>query len=104
MGQWFKEKEIFDFIGKHLAEIPQHSIRYYITAADHKRLGLDWQAALLESWSNDQSGGRATEKLLQKLLADTTFKTDKERIEAFEAHAAGGSRRTWFNVKKRLGL
>ncbi len=29
---------------------------------------------------------------------------DKERIEAFLAHPDGGSRRTWFNIKKKLAL
>jgi hypothetical protein len=105
VGSWFKgEEEIYNFIGEHLEEIPQHSMRYYINAAAQKRLGLDWKAALLESWTNEQGHGNATEKLVQRLLADTTFKTDKERIVAFEAQADGGSRRTWFNIKRKLGL
>jgi hypothetical protein len=43
------------------------------------------------------------EALVKKLLADPTYKTDAERIEAFEAHADGRKRRTWFNIKKKLG-
>jgi hypothetical protein len=104
VGRWFEDQEIYAFIGEHLAEITKHSIRFYTTAAAHKRLGLDWQAALLESWTNEVSRGNATEQLVQQLLADTTFKCDKERIEAFETHPDGGSRRTWYNVKKQLGL
>jgi hypothetical protein len=105
VGQWFKkDDEIYDFIGEHLADIARHSMRFYVNAAAHKRLGLDWKATLLESWTNDQTRGNATEKLVQRLLADTTFQTDKERIEAFEAHPDGRKRRTWFNIKKKLGL
>lgn len=104
VGRWFKDVEIYAFIGGHLAEIVRHSIRFYVNAATYKRLGLDWKAALLESWTTDQAQGDAKEKLVRRLLADMTFKTDKERIEAFQAHPDGGSRRTWFYIRKRLGL
>jgi hypothetical protein len=104
VGNWFQDEEIFGFIGEHLADIARHSIRFYVNAAAHKRLGLDWKAALLESWTNDPAHGNATEKLVQRLLADPIFKTDKERIKAFTEHADGGSRRSWFNIKDRLGL
>ena len=102
VGKWFPDEEIYEFIGQHLDEIARHSIRYYVTAADLKRLGLDWKAALLESWTNDPAHGNTSEKLVKRLLADDSFKTDEDRIKAFKEHADGGSRRTWFNVKKRL--
>jgi hypothetical protein len=104
VGGWFQDPEIYAFVGEHLAEIARHSIRFYVNAADHKRLGLDWKAALLESWRNEQTKGDAREKLVRDLLADTTFKVDKERIAAFKAHPDGGSRRTWFYIKEKLGL
>jgi hypothetical protein len=94
--------EIHRVVGQHLADIPQHSIRYYINARDHKRLGLDWKAALRESWTSDLTRGDAAGKLVQRLLADTTYQSDQERIATFVAHADGGSRRTWFNLKKKL--
>jgi hypothetical protein len=102
--KWFQDKEIYGFIGEHLAEIARHSIRFYVNAAAHKRLGLDWKAALMESWTNDHTHANAAEKLVQRLLADTTFKTDEERINTFKDHADGGSRRTWFNIKKKLAV
>jgi hypothetical protein len=101
-GQWFKDKEIYAFVGEHLAEIGRHSLRYYVNAAAHKRLGMDWKAVLLESWASDQAQGNATEQLVQRLLADGAFKSDQERIAAFEADPNGGSRRTWFNIKNKL--
>jgi hypothetical protein len=103
VGQWFQDPEIHAFIGDHLAEIARPSIRFYLHAASHKRQDLDWKAVLLESWTNDQERGDPAEKLVQRLLADPSFKTDKERIAAFVDHPDGGSRRTWFNVKRRLG-
>lgn len=103
-GRWFHDEEVYVFIGEHLGDISRHSMRFYVNAASLKRLGLDWKAALLESWTNEQTRGDAMEKLVQRLLADSTFKTDKERIAAFEDHHEGGSRRTWFHIKKKLGL
>jgi hypothetical protein len=85
-------------------QIGQHSIRYYVNAATHKRVGLDWRAALIESWSADWAGEDVTEQLVRRLLADPVFATDKARIEAFKAHPDGGSRRTWYYLKKKLGL
>ena len=96
VGEWYKDKSIYLFIGKHLDEIPQHSIRYYVHAKEQKRLGLDWKAVLLESWTNEQSTGTAAENLVRQLMADPKFKTDKERIEAFTAPPDGMSRRTWY--------
>jgi hypothetical protein len=104
VGRWFQDREVYEFIGQHLGEITRPSIRFYVKAADHKRAGLDWKGTLLHSWTNEPVRGNATENLVRRLLADTTFKADKERIEAFVAHPDGGSRRTWFNVKQRLAL
>jgi hypothetical protein len=102
VGRWFEDEEIYAFIGEHLADIVRHSMRYYEHAADCKRLGLDWKAALLESWRNERARGDPAEKLFERLSADTSYKSDKERIAAFEADPDGGSRRTWFNIKRRL--
>jgi hypothetical protein len=104
VGLWFEDQEIYAFIGEHLADIARHSIRFYVTAASHKRMGLDWKSALLESWTNDRPHGSAAEQLVKRLLADATYRTDQERIEAFGTHPDGGSRRTWFNIKKKLSF
>jgi hypothetical protein len=104
VGRWFQDPEVYAFIGEHLADIARHTIRFYVTAATHKRLGLDWKAALRESWTNDPARGDATEQLVRRLLADPAFQSDTERIQAFMDHPDGGARRTWFYVKKRLRL
>jgi hypothetical protein len=101
-GWWFLDQEVYTFIGEHLDIIGRHSFRSYVRAANLKRLGLDWKAVLLETWTNDQARCSRTEALVKRLLADPTYKTDAERIEAFMAHPDGGCRRTWFNIKKKL--
>jgi hypothetical protein len=50
---WFKDEEIFRFVGQHLNDIGLHSIRYYTGSVDLKSQGLDWKAVLLESWTNE---------------------------------------------------
>ncbi len=97
---WFKDKEIFQFIGEHLEQITRHSIRYYVTAENLKRLGLDWKKALVESWTQE-SEEADPQKIVELLLADPRYKTDKERIEAFTAKC-GRHRRQWYNLKKKV--
>src|ERR1022692_3110272 len=100
VGGWFKDKEIYEFIGNHLDDIPQHSIRYYVLAKEQKLLGLDWKKVLLESWTHDSDQIDA-ERAVEVILADPSYKTDKERIEAFTAKT-GRQRRQWYNLKKKV--
>lgn len=97
---WFDDVEIYEFIENHLDDIPQHSIRYYVIAKDQKQNGLDWRKALLESWTHD-TGLIDAEKVAEMILADASYTTDKERIEAFTAKT-GRMRRQWYYLKKKL--
>jgi hypothetical protein len=100
VAEWFEDKEVFQFIGDHLDQITLHSIRNYVTAENLKRLGLDWKKALTESWSQ-QSEEVDPRKIVELLLADPRYTTDKERIEAFTARS-GRHRRQWYNLKKQV--
>jgi hypothetical protein len=84
VGTWFKDEEIFKFVGQHLNEIGLHSIRYYTGSADLKSQGLDWRAALVESWTNEQKSRNVAEEAIKKVMAHPTYRNDKERIAAFE--------------------
>lgn len=44
------DKEICTFIGQHLAEIPQPSMREYYQAMTYRKAGMDWQEKLLKLW------------------------------------------------------
>ena len=44
------DKDVSDFIGKHLAEIPQPSMREYYQAMAYRKAGMDWQEKLLKIW------------------------------------------------------
>jgi hypothetical protein len=100
VAEWFKDKEIFPFIGEHLDQITRHSIRYYVIAEDLKCLGLDWKKALIESWTQE-SEEVDPQQIVELLLADPRYKTDKERIEAFIVRS-GRQRRQWYNLKKKV--
>jgi len=97
---WFKEKDIFDFIGAHLSDISLHSIRFYTSAAEMKRHGLDWSKALLESWTNERKP-ESPEDILGRIMANPDLKTAKERIAAFDEQT-GLKRRSFYNYKLNL--
>lgn len=44
------DKDVSDFIEKHLAEIPQPSMREYYQAMAYRKAGMDWQEKLLKIW------------------------------------------------------
>jgi hypothetical protein len=100
VGKWFSDKEIFEFISSHLDQITRHSIRYYVTSLNLRRLGLDWQKVLIESWAQE-SEEVDPQTVVELLLADPRYKTDAERIEAFTARC-GRHRRQWYNLKKKV--
>jgi hypothetical protein len=103
VGGWFKDDEIYDFVGKHLTDIGLHSIRYYTGSAHLKSQALDWKAALLESWTCEQKPKSAVEEALKKVMADPSFKTSREREEAFHKEC-GLKRRMFYYYKQKLGL
>lgn len=44
------DKEINTFVGQHLAEIPQPSMREYYQAMTLRKAGMDWREKLLKLW------------------------------------------------------
>jgi hypothetical protein len=100
VGEWFKDKEIYEFIGARLETIGLHSIRFYTEAREMKRHKLDWKAALVESWTNDKRP-ESPEDVLKKILADPALKTNEERVAAFESRT-GLKRRSFYGFKAKL--
>jgi hypothetical protein len=93
---WFKDEEIYEFVGNNFHLATQSSMRDYVLAQEVKKAGMDWQNALLSSW--DLS---TREMLVARLKADKSFASEKERVAAFVA-AGGGSRATYFRVARRF--
>ena len=100
---WFTDKEIYNYIEAALPRIELHSMRYYSHAAEIKRLGLDWEAALEESWEEAKKKTDPIDELIRQLVADASFAAEEDRVAEF-VRQTGKSRRTYFGRKKALGL
>lgn len=81
--RWFKDKEVWTFVGKHLDLIEQPSMRDYVKAAEKKRLGRDWQSYLMSKWQDDPKLALILKLLRQK------FPTPLKRQKAFMDQGGG---------------
>lgn len=96
--RWFNDQEIFSYVGRHSSLISKPSIRHYKKAAELKVIGEDWRGALQQFW-----GLTSDARVVLRLADDPSFRTEKDRIAAFERET-GRSRQTYFNLKTKLGL
>lgn len=94
--EWFRDQEIFDFVASNLHLISSPSMRDYVKAAELKKASLAWRASLLERW-----GLTETRLLVAMLLADESFTTEQERVDAF-TRASGKCAATFYNHAKHL--
>jgi hypothetical protein len=92
---WFRDQEIFDFIGTYLHLMPLHSFRIYVKAQELKNAGLPWETAVLER----SLSGKTLE--VAKLRCDRSFQSEEERARAFVQRGLG-CRATYFNHVRRL--
>jgi len=94
-AEWFRDDEIFEFVGRHLCLIESPSMRDYYKAVEKKRAGLDWRAALLQRWLSP------TTRVVAQLLADQSYPNEKARIAAFQG-ITGRVRSQYFYHKRKL--
>ncbi len=92
---WFHDQEVFDFISEYMHLIVNHSFRTYLLAFELKKARMDWKRTILSRFLSGPS------LLVAQLKADSSFKSEEERVKAFR-EAGGGSRATYFNHAKRL--
>jgi len=64
---WFRDKQIYNFIGEHLNVMQTLSMRDYFKAAERKKAGLPWRSWLLERWSVNPKVTRVLELLDQSV-------------------------------------
>ena len=94
VANWFTDRETYDFIGQWLPLIPGLSMRDYVKAERMKKAGMDWRTLLLQQWKCSRLG------FVAGLLADTSFKTEEERVQAYVAK--GYSRATYYRDLDKL--
>ena len=95
VATWFRDQEVFDFLGRHLHLIPSPSMRHYARALELKSAGVDWRAASLGIWLSGPA------LLVAKLKADPSFGSEEDRVRAF-VDQGGGCRATYFNHARKL--
>ncbi len=94
-GEWFEDREIYQWIESRLHLVHEPSMRLYYGAAELKRAGLDWKRGLPLGLKNER------QRLAAELFADCSFATQEARAGEFTARG-GGCRATYFNHLRRL--
>lgn len=92
---WFRDREVFDFVGEHLHVIANHSLRTYLLAYELKKAGMDWKRTILSRFLTGPA------LLFAQLKTDPTLRSEEERAKAFQERG-GGSRATYFNYARRF--
>ena len=94
-ARWFKDEEIYEFIGRHLPIITTPSFRDYDIAQRRKELGRDWQKTLLNRWVDDEKVA-----LYIRVSSEHALCTSAQRETRF-AELGGGSRDTYMRAQRR---
>jgi hypothetical protein len=95
-GEWFGDREIYEWFGRKLHRMREPSLRHYVRARELKAAGMDWTAVLGAEDENSRA------RLARQLLTSNAFGSTAERVEAF-VNQGGGCRATFFNYRRRLG-
>lgn len=98
VGEWFNDNEIYEWFGERLSLFEDLSMRSYVKARELKRAGINWRNAALQSHTSIPGNAR----ILLDLLGNSGFSQESERVDAFKLQT-GGSRATYFNLKRRFG-
>ncbi len=94
--QWFTaDAEVLNFIGNHLAFIPELSMRDYLHAVSLKSGGLNWRNLLLRNWKIEPTVATALELIANPKLTPT------QRLNEF-MHRTGRSERQWYYYLERF--
>ena len=94
-GNWFCDREVFEWFAGHLHLLDRPSLRHYVRAAELKNAGLPWISAVLAQSLPERT------RLVAELKADPAYASEEERVEAF-IERSGGCRATYFNHARKL--
>lgn len=95
-AEWFRDQEIFDFVGRHLHLAPRLSMRDYHLAAELKSAGMEWREKTLARWElNPKTAAVA------RLKADASYRSEEARAKAFKSEGHG-SRASYFVHARKL--
>lgn len=94
VGTWFRDTEIYDFIGANLASVTVPSCRWYKKALQEKTAGIDWRAWLMTQWTNDE---KPYLSMMAKVIAK--FSKSGEQLKEWKTNGPGYSRSQFFRIK-----
>ena len=95
-GEWFDDREIYEWFAANLHRVRTPSLRHYVRAKELKAAGMDWTEVLAAEDDNPRA------RLAAELLASTAYESMEARAAAFVAQK-GGCRATFYNYRRRLG-
>lgn len=97
VGEWFDDREVYDFLGKLLPVVPAISMRHYCKGSQLRRAGLDdWRNSLLQMVIPDRRDACAI-----AVQHDPALSSEQERVARFIA-TTGASRATYYRIKAKL--
>ena len=95
-GQWFDDREIYEWFGKNLHRMRDPSFRHYVRARELKAAGMEWTEVLEIEEENERA------RIAAEILSSAAYQSTGEKVRAF-VQRGGGCRATYFNHVRRLG-
>jgi hypothetical protein len=97
VGEWFEDREVYEFLGGLLPGVSSVSMRHYFKGSQLRRAGLrDWRESVLQMIFPD-----ARLACVAAVQRDPSFCSEEQRVEHFRS-TTGCSRATYFRMKIRL--
>ena len=97
VGEWFQDREVYEFIARIMPFITSLSMRHYCKGSQLRRARLpDWRNGLLQMVLPDPRLA-----CIVALQYEPGLTSERERVERFGA-ATGYSRATYFRMKAKL--
>ena len=97
VGEWFGDREVYEFIGQISTLAPLISMRHYCKGAQLRKAGFDdWRTSLLQMVMPD-----AREACVIAVQLDQRLLSEQERVQQFIA-STKCSRATYFRLKSKL--
>lgn len=94
---WFRDSEVYEFLGKLMPVIPAVSMRHYCKGSQLRRAGLsDWRTSLLQMVVPESRAACAV-----AVQHDPSLHSEEDRVVKFKA-ITGASRATYFRIKAKL--
>jgi hypothetical protein len=100
VARWFWDQAVHDWFGTHVCALPPLDTRWYVTAAEDRRGGRNWQQILLDTRALDRSI-----TIVQAVEQDSAYPTREDKARRFLElmdGEEGASRASYYRLRRRL--